>query len=370
MRKVFLAIGLASFASSVMAQEYDERFLFTPTLNFHAIDSGKPLEANYGLGIGIDKFISENWTFGAEYDQANFDGEGGINGSIDQYAVGLMARYHFGNKGSVRPFLGFGAGYIDHDGNGVFSGMDSGDMMINLGMGIRKKVTDRLGFMAEIKYRLDGDDSVGTQNSYDDFIFSMGLNVAIGKSPVAKEAESLVEPSVLDSDGDGVSDQNDRCPNTPPGAEVDMYGCELDSDGDGVVNSKDKCPDTRTGAVVDADGCEVEVVIELQGVHFDFDKASLRDESFAILDAAVATLSEHGKILVEVAGHTDSVGSESYNQKLSERRAAVVKDYLIGKGIAADRLTSRGYGESSPVADNDTEEGRAKNRRTELIIQD
>ena len=187
--------------------------------------------------------------------------------------------------------------------------------------------------------------------------------------PRFKPAE-IVSPSPVDSDGDGVSDQDDRCPNTPAGAQVDMYGCELDSDNDGVVNSKDQCPNTRESAVVDEVGCEVEVVIELQGVHFDFDKASLKAESFAILDAAVSTLSTHGKIAVEVAGHTDSKGTEAYNQGLSERRAAVVKDYLVNKGISADRLTSKGYGESSPMADNATEEGRAQNRRTELVIQD
>ena len=141
-----------------------------------------------------------------------------------------------------------------------------------------------------------------------------------------------------------------------------------DLDGDGVLNERDKCPNTRPGAVVDLDGCEVEAVISLEGVHFDFDKATLRPDAIAILDKAVGLLKTQAKVVVEVAGHTDSVGSEEYNQGLSERRAISVKDYLESQGITATRLTARGYGEAQPVASNDTEEGRALNRRVELIV--
>ena len=369
MKKALLIAGLAGLTGVGFSAEYDERWLFSPMINFHATDSAKGLESNFGWGFGLGKFVSENWTVDGEFDPVKLDADTG-GGVIEQYAAGIMARYHFGEKGSLRPFVGFGGGYIDHDGHQTLSHLKSDDIMVNLGVGVRKKITDRVGFMSEVKYRIDNDNIVGSQSSYDDYVFTMAMNVAIGAASKSAPAAEIVTPAPVDSDGDGVSDQDDRCPNTPAGASVDAYGCELDSDGDGVVNSKDKCPDSKPGAVVDADGCEVEVVIELQGVHFDFDKASLKAESFAILDAAVSTLSTHGKIAVEVAGHTDSKGSESYNQGLSERRAAVVKDYLVNKGISADRLTSNGYGESNPVADNATEGGRAKNRRTELVIQD
>ncbi|HLF30841.1 MAG TPA: TonB-dependent receptor [Xanthomonadales bacterium] len=141
-----------------------------------------------------------------------------------------------------------------------------------------------------------------------------------------------------------------------------------DLDGDGVLNEKDKCPNTRPGAVVDLDGCEVEAVIALDNVHFDFDQATLRPEAMTILDNAANLLKTQEKVVVEVAGHTDSAGSEAYNQGLSERRAIAVKDYLEGKGVTATRLTARGYGEAQPVASNDTDEGRALNRRVELIV--
>jgi len=114
--------------------------------------------------------------------------------------------------------------------------------------------------------------------------------------------------------------------------------------------------------------CKPEI-IKLEGVYFNHDSAELRSASVATLDKAVATLNRRASIHVEVAAHTDSSGSDGYNQSLSERRAASVMDYLVAHGIDASRLTSKGYGESQPVVSNGTKEGRAKNRRVELRVQ-
>jgi outer membrane protein OmpA-like peptidoglycan-associated protein len=108
--------------------------------------------------------------------------------------------------------------------------------------------------------------------------------------------------------------------------------------------------------------------IVLRGVHFAFNKATIRSEDMPILDQAAETLKEHGDIAVTVEGYTDNIGSEEYNQKLSVRRATAVRDYLAQHGIAASRLTVVGKGESDPVASNDTEDGRAQNRRVELLV--
>lgn len=178
-----------------------------------------------------------------------------------------------------------------------------------------------------------------------------------------------------------------------PGRELLGTPCEvLDSDGDGVPDFKDKCPDTPAGTAVDKDGCPLPapeaapapvpepaalapaaapapVMTVLAGANFDFDKSFIRQEDFQKLDKDVATLKQWGDVKVEVAGHTDSVGTEAYNMGLSLRRAEAVRRYLVGKGIAADRLIVRGYGESRPVADNATAEGRFQNRRVELVPQ-
>ena len=107
--------------------------------------------------------------------------------------------------------------------------------------------------------------------------------------------------------------------------------------------------------------------LTLEGVNFDFDKSFIRQEDVTHLDRDAATLKEWGDVKVEVAGHTDSIGTDDYNMGLSLRRANAVRDYLISKGIAGENLTAKGYGESQPVADNRTAAGRFKNRRVELV---
>lgn len=165
----------------------------------------------------------------------------------------------------------------------------------------------------------------------------------------------------LDTDGDGVYDYLDKCPNTPKGVRVDLKGCPVDSDGDGVYDYMDQCPGTPVGARVNAKGCWV-----LEGVDFDTDKWEIKPEDYAILDEVVAVLKRNPTLRVEIEGHTDNRGSEVYNKKLSEKRAEAVKNYFMNKGIEAKRLSAGGYGFSRPVASNDRREGRAQNRRVEL----
>jgi outer membrane protein OmpA-like peptidoglycan-associated protein len=172
----------------------------------------------------------------------------------------------------------------------------------------------------------------------------------------------------LDSDHDGVSDDKDMCRTTPAGAEVDIYGCELDDDDDGVFNSRDKCPDSSAGVRIDISGCEIRDIIALSGVNFASNSDRLLTGAEYVLAQAAATLRKHPDLRVEVAGHTDSNGSAEANVNLSVRRAITVRDYLIRAGANAANLTSRGYGEIRPVSDNTTAQGRTENRRVELII--
>ena len=137
-----------------------------------------------------------------------------------------------------------------------------------------------------------------------------------------------------------------------------------DSDGDGALDMLDECPNTPLGTPVDFRGCPE--IPDLTGVHFDFDKYSLTSEGKSILDTAVRILDDNPHVRVDIVGHTDSTGSDEYNQTLSENRAKSVSDYLETNGISSNRLTATGRGESQSVADNDTREGRAMNRRVEL----
>ncbi|MFU8765992.1 MAG: OmpA family protein, partial [Haliea sp.] len=147
----------------------------------------------------------------------------------------------------------------------------------------------------------------------------------------------------------------------------------LDSDGDGVTDDRDKCPGTAPGTRVDADGCPLPVAqvasIKLK-VNFDFDSSVVKEHYFADISELAAFLKRFDDLQVQVEGHTDSVGPENYNQQLSQRRAQAVVDLLVNQhGIAVNRLEAIGYGEARPVATNDTADGRAENRRVMATLE-
>ncbi len=172
-----------------------------------------------------------------------------------------------------------------------------------------------------------------------------------------------------DADMDGVLDSMDKCPGTPKGVKVDADGCALDSDGDGVLDNDDKCPNTPKGAKVNAEGCQImaDVTIDLINDEFDFDSAELKPAMKSALQDVLSKLkATPGQEKLDIIGHTDSKGSDKYNQGLSERRAQSVADYLQAFGIQSGDMTVMGKGESMPIADNGTEAGRSKNRRVEI----
>jgi len=184
-----------------------------------------------------------------------------------------------------------------------------------------------------------------------------------------------------DSDGDGVLDGIDQCPNTPTGCTVDVHGCPADADSDGVCDGVDVCPNTPRGLRVDARGCPIEVMdketqlldtgmIRLSNVQFDTGKDSIKAGSYAVLDSVGMVLEQYPTLKIEVGGHTDNRGTPDKNQKLSEARAASVLRYVTAKfpAINAGQFTSKGYGQSAPIAPNSTTAGRAKNRRVEFKV--
>jgi outer membrane protein OmpA-like peptidoglycan-associated protein len=173
-----------------------------------------------------------------------------------------------------------------------------------------------------------------------------------------------------DLDHDGVVDTFDRCLGTPAGVRVDVTGCPWDGDADGVPDAADKCPNTPVGTNVDAVGCTVlfreSKGLLLQGVNFRTGKSILLPESRVILDRVAESLVANPHVRVEVGGHTDITGNKATNQRLSQARAEAVRQYLISRGVAPDRITAKGYASTRPIADNTSVEGRAANRRVEL----
>ncbi len=212
----------------------------------------------------------------------------------------------------------------------------------------------------------DSDIDFSIPRRFEDVVLTVGLQLPLALKSVMPEPEpvAVVEPiSQPDRDGDGVFDDADQCPGTPRGTEVDNVGCPLPP-----PPPPPACNGNADGQSIALGGCEAGETLVLRGVNFEFDKDRLTTNAKTLLGEVVAELEAHPDIAIEIAGHTDAKGSEAYNQSLSERRAQSVVSYLISRGIAQSRLTASGYGESQPIADNETEEGRELNRRVELTI--
>ncbi len=184
-----------------------------------------------------------------------------------------------------------------------------------------------------------------------------------------------------DADGDGVFDGIDACADSPKGCTIDATGCPSDADGDGVCDGLDQCADTPAGLKVDEKGCVIELVeretemmdtgrIRLQNINFDTGKATLKPESFQPLDVVGTLLGQWPTLKIEIGGHTDDVGGDAVNRKLSQARAQSVLDYMKGKYAAIDaaRFTVKGYGESRPMVPNVNDASRAQNRRVEFTV--
>lgn len=230
----------------------------------------------------------------------------------------------------------------------------------------------------EAKYRTDahGRESAGVhtgqRKAFYEGIAGVGLLIPIGSAaaaaaepPPAEEAPVEVAPvEIVDTDGDGVADDADQCPDTPAGTTVDEKGCPVEA----APPPAPECTPPGPGEPIDLNGCKAGEAVVLRGVNFELDSARLTPNAKTILDGVGDALLANQGIKVEVGGHTSSEASDNYNQILSENRAGAVKNYLVGKGIESDRMTVKGYGEGTPIADNNTAEGRELNRRVELKV--
>ncbi len=156
-------------------------------------------------------------------------------------------------------------------------------------------------------------------------------------------------------------------PKPAPVAAAPVAAGVVDSDGDGVPDNADKCPGSPSDKPVDAKGCTI-VSVVLDNVQFELNSSELTPGSSESLDKVVNAMNEYPDLRIQIQAHTDSMGDAAYNQSLSEKRATSVRAYLVDKGVAADRMEVKGFGESKPIADNSTRAGRVKNRRVELKV--
>lgn len=280
------------------------------------------------VSLGFGYVLNKNWTLeavGSGFD-SNVTGTGT---DIEGRQYRLDALYNIDTTSLWRPFVAFGVGDQKLKAKGFASDRDT---LVNLGAGLKHSLGSNWEFRTDIRAFNSLD------REYTDLAVNAGISYLFGAAPV--KAAPVVAPA--------------------PKPEVD-------SDGDGVFDSKDQCPDTPKQYKVDAVGCPMEltetVAIKL-AVKFDTDKAVVKDQYLEDIGNLAKFMNQYANTVVTVEGHTDSQGSDAYNQKLSQKRADAVKAVLITKfGISADRVTAKGIGEAQPVADNKTAAGREENRR-------
>jgi OOP family OmpA-OmpF porin len=299
-------------------------------------DSARDFKNDGNLfGGSIGYFLTDDVEVRLAYDEVHNavtdDGQN-VKGSN----TALDALYHFNAPGDmVRPYLSAGFSDQSIDQNG--SGGRNGSTFANVGGGAKLYFTENFYARAgvEAQYNIDQGDT--------EWAPSVGIGVNFGGGKKAVEAAPAPAPEVCS-----------------------------DSDNDGVCDNVDKCPGTAANVTVDADGCPAvaEVVRVELDVKFDFDKSKVKEDSYGDIKNLADFMKQYPATSTTVEGHTDSVGTDAYNKKLSERRANAVREVLVNQyGVGGERVNAVGYGESKPVADNATEAGRAVNRRVEAEVE-
>ncbi len=306
--------------------------------------------------------------------------------SLLRTSINGIYEFNDDNMHRLLPYILAGAGY-ERVGHGTKKYAFDSNPFVQLGGGLRYNINDKVATKFELKaLQIVG----GDKEEKNEIIALLGLSFPFGTFEEPK-------PDIVDSDGDGVMDALDKCPNTPKGTKVDGSGCKLpdlvnktviqkviepapmsfdneecpiktdlpDRDRDGVEDSIDQCPNTPCDFSVDKKGCPLKAILR---IHFNTAKWDIRPESLPKVEKFAQFLIKNKGSLVRIEGHTDSRGSDNYNMVLSKKRAESVRKKLIELGVSPSRLTAVGKGEKEPIATNKTAEGMAKNRRIEVHL--
>ena len=350
MRIKTLPVLIALACTSVQAQAMDDRLYIAPSVNYTFSDSDRKADDGWGAGVALGKSISEHWNMELGLTGSSLDFKTG-SGSYDLQSLGVDAVYLLNRNASFTPYGVLGLGVLRTD----IPGTDDTGLMANAGVGIMKRLTDNIDLRADARYRWDGNaTNAFNRSNFGDAIISVGLNIALGaKAQPAPTPEPVAQPAPEPMPVAQPAPEPKPAPMPEPVAQPAPVAPAL------TTPQAAQLEQAKPG----------DVVTILEGVNFEFDSARLRPDAIVILDEAATVLDRRKDINVDVVGHTCNIGTEQYNQGLSERRAKSVYDYFVNKGIAAERLTTQGYGETKPAHSNATREGRAKNRRVELHIK-
>jgi len=329
LRIIPLLAALSFGAGAAETEDYDDRFYVTPMASYVFADDDRNTEDGWGATLAFGKRIAPRLELELRAAYLKYDADPPQLTPAEQLSCSLAGNCPSAEDVEVKTG---GAGFnvfASPSGRGLYLHADAmaGDSTVwNLGAGLALGGDSGWGLRLEALYHDDDGDFRETQ-------LNLGLHIPIGRRaappPVIEEVAQVVpvEP--------------------PPPAPCEM---------------------PQSGQPMTLEGCATGDTLVLRGVNFDFDQDTLTAEAKILLDEVAAALLARPDISVEVRGHTDYIGSDAYNLDLSERRAQSVRTYLGGKGVGAERMTARGFGESVPVADNATDEGRERNRRAELGV--
>ena len=368
-------VAFPYFFAGIASLSFDPRGEGGVKLPNNEAGAYKTSEVNYLGELGVRFPVTENLSL-----SFNVGTQISPNDWLDDQAIGVGNDMFFTIMGGISySFLT----EFDSDGDGV---VDSKDMCANTPAGIK---VDEFGCPFD-------SDNDGVPDYLDECAGTpQGAPVDKKGCPLDSDKDGIPDytdlcpntpPGIkvdaygcpIDSDGDGVPDYLDQCPDTPYEVEVDKYGCPVDEDLDGVPDYLDQCPGTLPGVQVDEKGCELVIILEptpefnpnqlilSSETSFEFNSAKLKETAYPELDKLLIQMKEFPMSHWKIVGYTDNVGSEEGNLKMSQMRAESVLNYFVSRGIPKVRFEVSGMGSKNPVADNNTTEGRAKNRRVEI----
>lgn len=331
----FTGLGFLQMAQA--ADVVDKRWYIAPFGTFVQPGGDRQSNNGWGGGMGFGKMLDEHFNVELKGFYQNLSG-GKYGGSDMTGGIAEVQYYIFRDKFSPYTVLGLGGMNTSHN-------FKSGAGLIGeAGAGFTYEVADNFLVRSDVRYRYNQNFNANLQpgtNEFHDMVVNVGFVIPFGAKPKAVVAEA------------------------PPPAPLPVEaGCStLDDDHDGVNNCVDKCPNTLPGAKVSITGCWI------VDVKFANDSAVIPTEYYGDLDNTAKMIKDHPGLAIEIQGHTSKTGGFKHNMLLSERRAEAVKKYMVdGENIPG--LTTRGYGWTQPIDTNDTEEGRANNRRVQLQVLD
>lgn len=273
----------------------------------------------------------------------------GVPTNFFRHEISGSLVYSFGDRDELTPYVLAGAGVVRNDTNGV----DNTNFTAHIGGGLTRLISNTVRGRVEAKTVYDKYDG----SNLVDATLSAGIEVPLGRTRTIEVPVIAAAPEPVVREVEVTKEVVKEVIVTPP-----------DGDSDGIADDRDKCPGTLAGIRTDNHGCAIAQTTTLRNIEFDTDKASLTPASREAIDSAASFFSQQANLRAVIAGHTDDIGKDGHNQRLSQARAQTVLDALAAKGIDGKRFKAVGLGESMPLVPNDSAESRAKNRRVEFLL--